>query len=74
MNWSDMDVFEPTMELRRFGVGDVLQQRWRKPKIGRLGHIVGWDYEWRAVPHVYGEDATSIRAPDVRAENKTEKT
>ena len=53
--WQDMDPFEPTMELRRFGVGDVLEQRWRKPKIGKFGHVEGWIYEWRAVPHVYGE-------------------
>jgi hypothetical protein len=53
--WTDVDLYEPTCVLRRFGIGDVLEQQWRKAKIGRLGHVEGFYYEWRPVPHVYGE-------------------
>lgn len=52
----DEDEFEPTMELRIFQIGEVLQQRWRRPILDRWGHLAAWEYEWRAVPHVYGED------------------
>lgn len=50
----DDDGFEPTKELRLFGVRERLQQRWRKPIINADGHLDGWEYEWRAVPIVYG--------------------
>lgn len=57
--WTDYDQYEPTCVLRRFGVGDVLQQQWRRMKIGKFGHVIGYGYEWRAVPHVYGEEDTA---------------
>lgn len=52
------DEFEPTCVLRIFGVSERLQQRWRRPRYAPppFGHLEGWDYEWRSIPHVYGED------------------
>lgn len=52
------DVWEPTCTLRIFGVADALEQRWRKAVMNSHGHLSGWDYEWRIVPHVYGEEKT----------------
>lgn len=45
----------PTMELRIFGVGAVLQQKWNKPKTNNFGHVSGYDEFWLNVQHVYGE-------------------
>lgn len=50
--------WEPTLMLRRFGVGDVLQQMWKQPQFNGSGHVIDWKYEWRAVPHVYGEETS----------------
>lgn len=63
MEWTDTDRFEPTCELRRFGVGDLLQQRWRRLRLNAFGHVAGYDYEWRAVAHVYSEDRPDHSPP-----------
>jgi hypothetical protein len=49
---SDDDGFEPTMYLRIVGVGERLEQQWRKPELNTWGHVVGWETEWRGVPRI----------------------
>jgi|HubBroStandDraft_4_1064222.scaffolds.fasta_scaffold00045_84 hypothetical protein len=48
ITWADHDLFEPTCELQ-WKAGE-LQQRWRKMKLNKFGHVSGYDYEWRDIP------------------------
>lgn len=52
--------WEPTPELRIFGVAERLEQRWRKPTFNSWGHLNGWEYEWRGVKHVYSDAPSSL--------------